>query len=147
LNLTYTYHLRTNIRFFNRTAILASGNTQPPLECSSVPGITGAADDIITTCEQSDVSTLNGSLVNSEIEPEFALVTAPATEGGCTVESVVNPTWTHHQTMWQTNFENSTTDQSLELFATKFRTPAFDYWFYGFVGQQNLPGAADPATW
>ena len=119
------------------------------MSCKSTPGITGAADDIITTCTQSGASKLGGSLVKREVEPEFALVTAPATSGGCMVESVVSPTWTLIQSSWQTKFVNSTTDpnQSLWVFSTGLRTPGFNERFYGFIGEKHLPGAQDPATW
>jgi hypothetical protein len=130
---------------YHRVVIVATGSDAPPLKCSSAPGITGAADDIITTCTGS--TELNGKLVDQNVLPEFSLVTAPATTGGCTVNSVVDPTWTFGQTSWQTDYAKSTTAESLYEFGTQFTTPGFQYWFYGFIGQDNLPGAANPSTW
>ncbi|KAI0473192.1 hypothetical protein GGR56DRAFT_604082 [Xylariaceae sp. FL0804] len=128
------------------TAYSALGSSDAPLTCTTAAGITGAADDLITTCTAGEVGV---AVDESEVEtePEFALVTAGPASGGCTAESVVDPTWTFIQTDWQTSFANSTVNQSLWEFGTRFRTPGFSEWWYGFIGEDDLPGGEDPSTW
>lgn len=118
------------------------------LSCSSVTGITGAAGDIITSCTLAQ-ATLDGTLVESEQEDEFALVTALPVTGGCTSDSVVKAYWLMHDPLWQTKSVVAGEADQLWEWSSKLSSPAFTggYWFYVFIGQAGLSGGDDPTTW
>ncbi|KAK7216036.1 hypothetical protein V2G26_004039 [Clonostachys chloroleuca] len=116
------------------TVITASGNTSLPLECASSAGITGSADDIITTCtDPSSSHSAQGTQDAKNSLPDFSLVTAYPAKGGCTFDSVVNPTWYMRGMFFETNDYPADNPKSATLsrFTCGLTGPGFaDYFFY-----------------
>ncbi|KAF1962237.1 hypothetical protein CC80DRAFT_569993 [Byssothecium circinans] len=109
------------------SVIVASGSTSLPLTCESHTGITGAADDIVTICSEPPTShSINGVQTAKENLPAFSLITAYPVHGGCTFDSVVNPTWFYRGMHYETN-----DDLTLKRFSAGLTGPGFnDFFFY-----------------
>lgn len=114
--------------------MVASGSTSLELDCSTTQGITGTADDIITTCTDPTGShDVSGTQETKKKLPEFSLQTAYPVHGGCTFDSVVNPTWYMRGLFFETNeFTASDPDSvTLSRFTCGLTGPGFaDYFFY-----------------
>lgn len=98
------------------------------LACQSLPGITGNASDIITTCTDPAGSRLVAATNNTtETLPAFSLVTAYPAHGGCTFDSVVNPTFYMRSLYFETGpFTDATKSQSnLTRFSCTLTGPGF----------------------
>ncbi|KAF2690728.1 hypothetical protein K458DRAFT_426178 [Lentithecium fluviatile CBS 122367] len=109
------------------SVIVATGSTSLPLTCESHTGITGTADDIVTICTDPTPShAIDGAQTAKESLPPFSLITAYPAHGGCTFDSVVNPTFFYRGMYYETN-----ADQTLSRFTAGLTGPGFaDYWFY-----------------
>ncbi|KAH6847021.1 hypothetical protein B0I37DRAFT_430236 [Chaetomium sp. MPI-CAGE-AT-0009] len=124
------------------SVIVATGSISVPMTCSSRPGTSGQADDVVTICTDASSSrTIDGKLSKKESEPAFSLVTATPASGGCTVNSLVNPTWRVGYGWFMTR-----NNMSLSEVAINLENPAFGLTFVGPRGLNNLPGANDPST-
>jgi hypothetical protein len=117
-----------------RTAIIATGNTSLPLNCSSTTGITDTPDDIITTCIDPAATHAVAAIQTAKQSlPEFSLVTAYPVQGGCTFDSVVSPTWYMRTLYFQTNVYPADDQNSVTLnqFSCGLTGPGFaDYSIY-----------------
>ncbi|KAK7967188.1 uncharacterized protein PG986_001465 [Apiospora aurea] len=114
------------------TVIVASGSEPIALACESHTGITGAADDIITTCtDPVDSHAVAGTQTAKETLPAFSLDTAYPVQGGCTFDSVVSPTFYMRGMFFETTpFEDPSTAE-LSRFTCGLTGPGFaDYFFY-----------------
>jgi hypothetical protein len=109
------------------TIIVATGSAPLALTCESHTGITGEADDIITTCTDTTTShSLTGAQTAKETLPAFSLVTAYPTHGGCTYDSVVNPTFYYRGMHYEIK-----ADGTLTRFSAGLTGPGFaDFFFY-----------------
>lgn len=115
-----------------------------PLVCTATAGITGAADDIITTCldPAAGFLSIDGTVLVQTALPAFSLGTAAATTGGCTAASVLGPAWTISNPQWQVG----QADGRLVQFSAQLGNPAFAWPSY--AGAALDGGAAgDPDTW
>ncbi|KFY31163.1 hypothetical protein V493_01339 [Pseudogymnoascus sp. VKM F-4281 (FW-2241)] len=127
----------------NPTVISATGSTTLQLTCASSTGITGAEDDIITKCTNFVPYAIDGTQTDKQTLQEFALVTAYPVHGGCTFDSVVNPTW-YFRGMRFTTTEfpaNDPDSAMLSSFTTGLTGPGFaDYWIYYFDTYNIISG-------
>lgn len=117
-----------------RTVIVASGSTSLKLSCSSETGITGTADDIITICKDPNASeSVDGTQTAKNSLPDFSLVSAYPVHGGCTYDTVVNPTWYLRGLQFKTNTfpSNDPNSATLQSFTCGLTGPGFaDFFFY-----------------
>jgi hypothetical protein len=117
-----------------RSVIVASGSTPIPLTCESRPGITGTPDDIITTCtDAASGYSIMGSQDAKESLPPYSLITAYPVHGGCTFDSVINPTWYYRGMFFETNSfpANDPNSATLSRFTAGLTGPGFqDFFFY-----------------
>ncbi|CAI6332236.1 unnamed protein product [Periconia digitata] len=108
------------------SALIATGSTDLKLNCETTPGITGAPDDLITTCnDPSGSHFLVGTQKSKATLPAFSLVTAWPVHGGCTFDSVRNPTW-GFRGMRYWYYPNMTFQQ----YAVGVLGPNFEFWIY-----------------
>jgi hypothetical protein len=118
----------------NPTLVVASGSTPISLSCTTSTGITGTADDIITICTDPVSShSISGVQTAKQTLPPFSLVTAYPAQGGCTFDSVVNPTWYYRGMFFETNPfpADSPGSATLNRFTAGLTGPGFkDYFFY-----------------
>lgn len=113
------------------------------MSCSSRPGTSGQADDVVTLCADASSShAIDGKLVKKKSEPAFSLVTARPASGGCTVNSFANPTWRVGYGWYATSRDS----MSLSNVAITLGNPAFELQFFLPQGANSLPGAKDPNT-
>lgn len=116
------------------TVIVASGASSIALNCTSTPGITGSADDIITTCTDPVSShSIDGNQTAKQSLPPFSLVTAYPAHGGCTFDSIINPTFYYRGMFFETNAypENNPDSATLKRFTAGLTGPGFkDFFFY-----------------
>ncbi|RDL38078.1 Uncharacterized protein BP5553_05511 [Venustampulla echinocandica] len=121
---------KTNVK---PTVIAAAGSTSLQLSCSSTPGITGTPDDIVTICTDPNPShAVKGAQTAKQTLPEFSLVTADPVHGGCTFDSVVNPTFYMRGLFFETNTfpANDPNSVTLNQFTCGLTGPGFaDYFF------------------
>ncbi|KFY30076.1 hypothetical protein V494_08283 [Pseudogymnoascus sp. VKM F-4513 (FW-928)] len=126
------------------TVISATGSTSLLLTCASSTGITGTEDDIITDCTNSTPSSaIDGTQTDKQTLQDFALVTAYPVHGGCTFDSVVNPTWYFRGMAYETTvFPADDPDSAmLASFTTGLTGPGFaDYFFYYFDTDDIISG-------
>lgn len=117
-----------------RTVLIAMGSTPAQLECATTTGISGTPDDIITTCTDPVKShSVDGVQTQEQTLPDFSLVTAYPKKGGCTFDSVVNPTWFMRGLFFETTEfpAESPKSATLERFTCGLTGPGFaDYFFY-----------------
>ncbi|KAF2643958.1 hypothetical protein P280DRAFT_546822 [Massarina eburnea CBS 473.64] len=111
----------------NPSVIVATGSTDVALTCESHTGITGAADDIVTICtDAATTHSIDGVQTAKQTLPAFSLITAYPAHGGCTYDSVVNPTFYYRGMYFVTN-DNLT----LSKFTAGLTGPGFaDFFFY-----------------
>lgn len=96
--------MQSSAHVANRSVIIASGSIPLPLVCETHTGITGTADDIVTICTDSVSShAVDGVQVAKQTLPAFSLVTAFPVHGGCTYDSVINPTFYYRRMSFTTN--------------------------------------------
>lgn len=116
------------------SVIVATGSIPFELDCTSSTGITGTEDDIITICTDPAAShSVDGTQSAKETLSEFSLVTAYPVHGGCTFDSVVNPTWFLRGMFFETNEfpANDPDSVTLDRFTCGLTGPGFaDYFFY-----------------
>lgn len=117
-----------------RSVILASGSAPLLLNCESHAGITGTPDDIVTVCTSLASSyTIDGTQVAKQSLPPFSLITAYPIHGGCTFDSVINPTFYYRSMSFTTNRfpANDSNSATLARFSAGLTGPGFaDYFFY-----------------
>jgi hypothetical protein len=114
--------------------IVASGSTDLSMTCNLSYGITGTSDDIITVCTTTKLShALDGVQINKVDLPAYSLETAEPVHGGCTFDSIINPTF-YYRTMYfeTTPFPpNDTKSATLKRFDAGLTGPGFkDFFFY-----------------
>ncbi|KAF2122998.1 hypothetical protein BDV96DRAFT_639549 [Lophiotrema nucula] len=118
----------------NPTVIVASGSTPVPLTCQSYPGITGQADDIVTRCtDPASSHAVDGIQLDKQTLPPYSLVTAYPVHGGCTFDSVVNPTFYYRGMYFHTKPfpANDPDSATLSSFTAGLTGPGFaDFFFY-----------------
>ncbi|OBT80155.1 hypothetical protein VF21_00671 [Pseudogymnoascus sp. 05NY08] len=128
----------------NPTVISATGSASLQLTCASSTGITGTEDDIITKCTNSvPSSAVDGTQADKQALQEFALVTAYPVHGGCTFDSVVNPTWYFRAMQFKTTefLADDPNSAMLAGFTTGLTGPGFaDYFFYYFDTNNIISG-------
>jgi hypothetical protein len=113
--------------------IVASGSAVIPLKCTSTPGITGAADDIVTICTDPTSSySIDGKQTAKQTLPPYSLITAYPVHGGCTFDSIINPTFYYRGMFFETNPYpvNDPGSATLKRFSAGLTGPDFDYFFY-----------------
>jgi hypothetical protein len=127
---------------FPSTLIIASGSSAVPLKCNSTPGITGAADDIVTICTDPKSSHfIDGKQTAKQTLPPYSLSTAYPVHGGCTFDSIINPTFYYRGMFFETNpyLANDPNSATLKRFTAGLTGPGFqDFFFYqnkGISGQ------------
>ncbi|KFZ10553.1 hypothetical protein V502_08062 [Pseudogymnoascus sp. VKM F-4520 (FW-2644)] len=138
------YCLEDPLTNVNPTAIAATGSTSLQLTCASSTGITGTENDIVTKCTNSvPSSNIDGTQADKKTFQEFALVTAYPVHGGCTFDSVVNPTWYFRGMQFETTEFPADDPDSVMLvgFTTGLTGPGFaDYFFYYFDTDNIISG-------
>ncbi|KAF2468360.1 uncharacterized protein BDR25DRAFT_373427 [Lindgomyces ingoldianus] len=117
------------------SVLVASGNASFTLNCETHTGITGTANDIVTLCTDSVGShAIDGIQVARQTLPPFSLVTAYPVHGGCTFDSVANPTFYYRGMYFETSFpaENKN-NVTLQRFTAGLTGPGFaDFFFYEY---------------
>ncbi|OAG03828.1 uncharacterized protein CC84DRAFT_1249207 [Paraphaeosphaeria sporulosa] len=118
----------------NPTVIVASGSSAIPLRCTSTPGITGTADDIVTICTDTASShSIDGKQIAKQKLPPYSLITAYPVHGGCTFDSIINPTFYYRGMFFETNPypQNNPDSATLKRFTAGLTGPGFkDFFFY-----------------
>ncbi|KAL5410010.1 hypothetical protein PMIN04_010813 [Paraphaeosphaeria minitans] len=116
------------------TVIVASGSSAIPLKCTSAPGITGIADDIVTTCTDTASSHLiDGNQTAKQNLPPFSLITALPVHGGCTFDSIIDPSFYYRGISFETNpySAENPDNATLKKFSAGLTGPGFqDFFFY-----------------
>jgi hypothetical protein len=117
------------------SAIVASGSAALLLTCTTKRGILDTQDDIITTCTGSSSYSVNSILLKKEPLPAYSLETASPSHGGCTFDSVVDPTFWYSGMSYQT-FPSSAILQSFRtgLSGPWTRDGAMVHYFYRYDG-------------
>ncbi|KAF2000631.1 hypothetical protein P154DRAFT_619886 [Amniculicola lignicola CBS 123094] len=108
------------------TLMAASGSTNVSMDCNVNTGITGTASDVVTLCKSKGSLNVPGQQVAKNSLPEFSLVVAPPAHGGCTYDSIVNPTFWIRSPRYTVR-----PDDSLSSFDVGLNGPNFGpYWIY-----------------
>jgi hypothetical protein len=128
------YCLENPTKNVNPSVIVASGSTPLALSCKTSTGITGTADDLVTICSDPVPShNVAGVQTAKQTLPAFSLVTAYPAHGGCTFDSVVNPTWYYRGMFFETNAfpADQPNSATLKRFSAGLTGPGFaDFFFY-----------------
>ncbi|ORY10955.1 hypothetical protein BCR34DRAFT_601712 [Clohesyomyces aquaticus] len=118
----------------NSSVILASGNVPIPMVCESHTGVTGTSDDIVTICtDRVSSHVVDGVQVEKRILDPYSLVTAYPVHGGCTFDSIVNPTFYYRGMFFQTKpfSANDKDNVTLSRITVGLSGPGFaDFFFY-----------------
>ncbi|OAL53225.1 hypothetical protein IQ07DRAFT_585167 [Pyrenochaeta sp. DS3sAY3a] len=118
----------------NATVIVATGTLPLQLTCETSTGITNTTDDIVTICTDPVQShELDGMQTEKQTLPSYALITAYPVHGGCTYDSVVNPTWYYRGMTFLTNpiSPEDPDSTTLQRISAGLTGPGFkDYFFY-----------------
>lgn len=121
----------------NSSAIIATGDISIELICTTTTGITGTADDFITKCTDPTIShAVDGVQTAKNTLPEFSLVSAYPTSGGCTFDSIINPTWKMRGIFFEATKAPADDPNNVTLIrlTTGLSGPGFDwFWFYIFA--------------
>lgn len=114
--------------------IVASGSADFSIMCNSSLGITGAFEDVVTFCTTTEsFNTLDGLQINKVELPAYSLETAEPVHGGCTFDSVVNPTFYYRDMYFETTSfpPGDTQNATLARFDAGLSGPGFaDFFFY-----------------
>ena len=124
----------------NPTEIIATGNVGLQLTCESHTGITGSPDDIVTICTDPAKShSVDGTQAAKQTLPPYSLITAWPTQGGCTFDSVVSPTFYYRGMYFSTSWTDASKDDVTILsFTAGLNGPGFGpFWFYEGSGGFN----------
>ncbi|KAJ4288499.1 hypothetical protein N0V90_011735 [Kalmusia sp. IMI 367209] len=128
------YCLENPLTNINPTVIVASGSTPIPLNCTSTPGVTGTPDDVITTCtDPASSHDIDGAQTAKQTLPPYSLITAYPVHGGCTFDSIINPTFYYRGMFFETNTypANDPDSATLSRFTAGLTGPGFkDFFFY-----------------
>ncbi|PVI02588.1 hypothetical protein DM02DRAFT_701397 [Periconia macrospinosa] len=132
------YCLENPLTNVNPSVIVASGNVSISMACESHAGITGTPDDIVTLCtDRASSHAVDGVQVEKKSLDPYSLVTAYPVHGGCTFDSIINPTFYYRQMLFQTNPLPANDPNSVTLARLYARQsgPGFNnYFFY-----DNIP--------
>jgi hypothetical protein len=121
---------------FTRSAIVATGSVALPLKCTTTTGVTGTPDDVVNTCiDTSSAHSVEGQQVAKKQLPDFSLVTAYPVKGGCTFDSIVDPTWYMRGMFFESGAvpAGDPDNTTLNRFTCGLTGPGFaDFFFYEF---------------
>lgn len=117
----------------SRTVIIATGSSAIPLKCTSTTGVTGTADDIVTICTDTSSShSVDGKQTEKQTLPPYSLTTAYPVHGGCTFDSIINPTFYYRGMFFETNPypKNNPENATLKRFSAGLTGPGFQNFFF-----------------
>lgn len=102
------------------------------MDCESNTGITGASDDIVTICtDRASSHAIDGVQVEKKTLDPYSLETASPVHGGCTMDSIIKPTFYFRKMLFQTNAFSANDRDSVTLSRLTFGLsgPGFTNYF------------------
>ncbi|ORY02169.1 hypothetical protein BCR34DRAFT_88121 [Clohesyomyces aquaticus] len=123
------YCLEKHEGIVNPAVVIASGIGPLGLTCETYTGITGTTDDIVTNCTaQSGSLVIDGTPIAKKLLPQTSLLTALAVHGGCTYDSIVNPTFIYRTMLVDTRVPaNKPNNYSVQGLSAILAGPGFNY--------------------